>query len=155
MTTEAAGERDGMTRFRAAAWRVLRPLSILGPLALVLSSGVIPPARVETGWATLPLTTLVIAVVLALALLALVRMFAVRGLRTGRPGLSAREAGVVALLVFLMAWWAMGLSLLAHGPGEGDGIGSLAYINGAFGSMVAIGVLFAWAVRRPDRRVSE
>jgi len=138
-----------MDRFRAAAWWLLRPLAVVGPLALVLSSGVLPPTRPETGWATLPLSTLVMAVILILALLALARSFSVRALRTGRPGLAAREAGVVALLVFLMAWWAMGLSLLAHGPSGNDGIGSLAYINGAFGTLVCIGVLFTWAVRRP------
>ncbi|MEO8263631.1 MAG: hypothetical protein ABI566_13775 [Pseudolysinimonas sp.] len=149
MTTEAAGDSERMERFRQLAWQALRPLSIIGPLALVLSSGVIPPTRVETGWATLPLSTLIMAVVLALVLLALVRSFSVRGLRTGHPGLSSREAGVVALLAFLLAWWCLGLSLLAHGPGENDGIGSLAYINGAFGTMVAVGVLFTWAVRRP------
>ena len=137
-----------MDRFRAAAWWILRPLAVVGPLALVLASGVLPPSRPETGWATLPLTTLVIAVVLCLALLALARSFSVRGLRTGRPGLAPREAGVVALLVFLMAWWALGLSLLAHGPGGNDGIGSLAYINGMFGVLVCVGVLFRWAVRR-------
>ena len=146
-----------MDRFRSAAWWVLRPLAIVGPLALVLSSGVIPPMRTETGWATLPLSTLVIAVILALVLLALVRTFSVRGLRTGRPGLTAREAGVVALLVFLIAWWRMGLSLLAHGPGDNDGIGSLAYINGMFGVLVCTGVLFRWALRRnpePERTPS-
>ena len=134
MSTEAAGESQGFERFRAAASRLLPPLAIVGPLALVLASGVIPPARPETGWATLPVTTLIFAAILVLALLALVRTFAVRGLRTGRPGLTSREAGVVALLVFLMAWWCMGLSLLAHGPGGNDGIGSLAYINGSFGT---------------------
>jgi hypothetical protein len=148
MTSEAAGESQGMERFRAAAWWLLRPLTIVGPLALVLSSGVFPPARPETGWATLPLTTLIFGAILALALLALVRTFAVRGLRTGSPGLSSREAGVVGLLVFLMAWWCMGLSMLAHGPGDNDGLGSLAYINGSFGTVVCIGVLFAWATRR-------
>jgi hypothetical protein len=116
---------------------------------------VLPPARPETGWATLPLTTLIAAAILALALLALVRTFAVRELRTGRPGLSARESGVVGLLVFLTAWWCMGLALLARGPGDGDGIGSLAYINGAFGVMVCVGVLFRWATQRPGRGVSE
>ncbi len=148
MTSEAAGESQGFERFRAAAWRVLPPLAIVGPLALVLFSGVLPPTRSETGWATLPLTTLIFASVVALALLALVRTFAVRDLRTGQPGLNSREAGVVALLVFLMAWWCIGLSMLAHGPGPNDGIGSLAYINGSFGTVVCIGVLFAWATRR-------
>ncbi|MBC7894521.1 MAG: hypothetical protein H7066_03855 [Cytophagaceae bacterium] len=137
-----------MERFRAAAWRLLPPLAIVGPLVLVLASGVIPPSRPETGWATLPVTTLAFAAIVALALLALVRTFAVRGLRTGLAGLTSREAGVVALLTFLMAWWCMGLSMLAHGPGTNDGIGSLAYINGSFGTLVCIGVLFAWATRR-------
>ena len=155
MTTEAAGDSRDFERFRAAAWWLLRPVAVVGPLALVLASGVIPPARPETGWATLRLTTLVFASILALALLALVRTFAVRGLRTGQPGLTAREAGVVALLIFLMAWWCMGLSMLAHGPGGNDGIGSLAYINGSFGTMVCIGVLFAWALRRPREHISE
>lgn len=148
MTSEAAGESRSAERFRAAAWRVLPPLAIVGPLALVLSSGVLPPARPETGWATLPVTTLIFAAILVLALLALVRTFRVRGLRTGRYGLTFRESAVVALLVFLMAWWCMGLSMLAHGPGGGDGFGSLAYIHGAFGSLVCIGVLFAWGTRR-------
>jgi hypothetical protein len=146
-----------MDRFRSVAWGTLRVVAIAGPLALVLSSGVIPPMRAETGWATLPLSTLVIAVILALVLLALVRTFSVRGLRTGRPGLTSREAGVVALLVFLIAWWCMGLSLLAHGPGANDGIGSLAYINGMFGVLVCTGVLFRWALRRnpePERTPS-
>lgn len=148
MSSEAGDGPARMDRFRAAAWWVLRPLAIVGPLVLVLSSGVIPPMRAETGWATLPLSTLVIAVLLALALLALLRTFAVRGLRTGRHGLTSREAGVVALLVFLLAWWCMGLSLLAHGPGPDDGIGSLAYINGMFGVLVCTGLLFRWALRR-------
>ena len=139
-----------MERFRAVMWWALRPLAVVGPLGLVLSSGVLPPSRPETGWATLPLSTLIVAVILCLALLALVRSFAVRGLRSGRPARSLRARGVgVALLVFLIAWWALGLSLLAHGPGSNDGIGSLAYINGMFGTLVATGVLFTWAVRRP------
>jgi hypothetical protein len=137
-----------MDGFRAVAWWMLRVVAIAGPLALVLSSGVIPPTRPETGWATLPLSTLIIAVILALSLLALVRTFSVRGLRSGHPGLTAREAGVVGLLVFLLAWWCMGLSLLAHGPSGNDGVGSLAYINGMFGTLVTTGVLFRWALRR-------
>ncbi len=151
MTSEAAGESQGFERLRAAMARLLSPLAIVGPVALVLASGVLPPTRPETGWATLPLTTLIFASIVALAMLALVRTFAVRGLRTGQPGLTAREAGVVALLTFLMAWWCMGLSLLAHGPGDNDGIGSLAYINGSFGTVVCIGVLFAWGTRRASR----
>jgi hypothetical protein len=148
MTTEAADRGSGIDRFRAAMWWLLKPFAVVGPLALVLSSGVIPPTRPETGWATIPLTTVFFAAILTLALLALVRTVAVRGLRTDRPGLTSREAAVLALLVFLMAWWCMGLALLAHGPGESDGLGALAYIHGSFGTLVCIGVLFAWATRR-------
>jgi hypothetical protein len=148
MTTEAAHAGRGIDRFRAAMWGLLKPFAVIGPLALVLSSGVIPPARPETGWATIPLTTVVFAAILMLALLALVRTVAVRGLRTNLPGLASREAGVAALLIFLMVWWCMGLSLLAHGPGESDGLGALAYIHGSFGTLVCIGVLFAWTTRR-------
>lgn len=138
-----------MTRFRALAWGALRPLAIVAPVALVLCSGALPPARPETGWATLPVTTLVLAAILMLALLALARSFSIRALRTGVAGVTDREAVVIALLTFLVAWWCLGLSLLAHGPGDGDGLGSLAYIHGMFGTIVCTGVLFAWAVRRP------
>jgi len=137
-----------MDRFRSIMTFALKPLAIVAPIALVLCSGVLPPARPETGWATLPVTTLILAALLMLALLALVRTFSVRALRTGIPGITDREAGVVALLTFLLAWWCMGLSLLAHGPGGGDGIGSLAFINGMFGTIVCIGVLFRWATKR-------
>ena len=137
-----------MTRFRALAWGALRPLAIVAPVALVLCSGVLPPARPETGWATLPVTTLVLATVLMLALLALARSFSIRALRTGVAGVTGREAVVIALLAFLVAWWCLGLALLAHGPGNGDGLGSLAYIHGMFGTIVCTGVLFAWALRR-------
>lgn len=137
-----------MDRFRAIMAFALKPLSVVGPLALVLFSGALPPTRPETGWATLPLTTVILAAMLMLALLALVRLVAVRALRTGIPGITDREAGVAALLIFLMAWWCFGLSLLAHGPGGGDGIGSLAYINGMFGTIVCTGVLIRWTTKR-------
>lgn len=137
-----------MDRFRAAMAFILKPLAVLGPLALVLCSGVLPPTRPETGWATLPLAMVILAAALMLTLLALVRMFSIRTLRTGIPGITDREAGVVALLAFLLAWWCVGLSVLAHGPGSGDGFGSLAFINGMFGTLVCTGVLFRWATKR-------
>jgi hypothetical protein len=148
MTTEAAGDSDRMLRFRAIATRALGPVSILGPIALVLSAGLIPPAREEAGWATMLGVTAVVAVVLLFVMLAEVRLFRVKWLRTGTHGLTAHESGVLALHVFLLLWWCVGLRLLAGGPGADDTIGSLAFINGMFGTVVTLGILIRSATRR-------
>ena len=121
MTSEAAGDSDRMRRFRAIATRALGPVSILAPLALVLSAGLIPPAREETGWATMLGVTAVIAVVLLFVLLAAgAGSSRVQWLRTGTHGLTARESGVLALHVFLLAVVVHGPALLAGGPGPDD-----------------------------------
>ena len=138
-----------MDRFRAIATRALGPYSILAPIALVLSAGLIPPAREETGWATVLGVTAIIAVVLLFVLLVLVRLFRAKWLCSGTHGLTARESGVFALHVFLLLWWCLGLRLLADGPGSGDGLGSLAFINGMFGALVTLGILIGSAIRRP------
>lgn len=138
----------GVARFRDIATRALGPFSILAPIALVLCAGLIPPSRQETGWATVLGVTAIIAVVLLFALLVLVRLFRAKWLRSGTHGLTARESGVFALHVFLVLWWCFGLRLLAGGPGSGDTTGSLAFINGMFGSAVTLGILFRSAMRR-------
>jgi hypothetical protein len=137
-----------MARFRALATSALRPFSILAPIALVLSAGLIPPAREESGWATVLGVTAIIAVVLLFLLLVLVRLFRAKWLRSGAHGLTARESGVFALHVFLVLWWCLGLRLVANGPGSGDGFGSLAFINGMFGTLVTLGILIHSATRR-------
>jgi hypothetical protein len=137
-----------MLRFRDIATRALGPFSILAPIALVLSAGLIPPVREETGWATVLLVTAVIAVVLLFALLVLVRLFRAKWLRSGVYGLTTRESAVFAIHVFLVLWWCFGLRLLAGGPGPGDTTGSLAFINGMFGAAVTLGILIRSATRR-------
>jgi hypothetical protein len=148
MTAEAAGESHRVARFRELATRALGPYSILAPIALVLSAGLIPPARQENGWATVLGVTTIIAAVLLLAMLALVRLFRTKWLRTGTRELTSRESGVFALHAFLLLWWCLGLRLLANGPGPNDGFASLAFINGMWGTLVTLGILIAWATRR-------
>ncbi|MEQ1738099.1 MAG: hypothetical protein ABL886_17065 [Rhodoglobus sp.] len=148
MSVEAAGEGQGVERFRDVATRALAPYSILAPIALVLSAGLLPPAREETGWATVLGVTAIIAVVMLFALLVTVRLFRAKWFRSGTHGLTLRESGVFALHVFLLLWWCFGLRLLANGPGPGDGIGSLAFINGMFGTLVTLGILIHSATRR-------
>ena len=141
-------ESNRMRRFREIATRALGPFSILAPIALVLCAGLLPPAREETGWATILGVTAIIAVVLLFVLLVMVRLFRARWLRTGEPGLTARDAGVFALHVFLVLWWCVGLRLLSGGPGRDDTIGALAFINGMFGAAVTLGILIRSATRR-------
>lgn len=147
--TDPHPESNRSRRFREIATRALRPVSVVGPLALVLSAGLIPPAREEFGWATVLGTTTIIAVILLFAWLTLVRLFAVQWARTGLRELSFRESGLLALHVFFLVWWCLGLRALAHGPGPGDGFGFLAFINGGFGAGVTLGLLLRSASRRP------
>ena len=141
-------ESNRMPRFRTIATRVLGPYSILAPIALVLCAGLLPPSREENGWATILGVTAVVAVVMLFALLVLVRLFRAKWLRSGVRLLNARESGVFALHVFLVLWWCFGLRLLSAGPGPGDSMGSLAFINGMFGAAVTIGILIHSATRR-------
>ena len=128
-------------RFRRVVTAGFRPLSVIAPIALVLSAGIIPPASPPDG-STLLLSTLIIGVVLLPVLLALVRVWDLRWARTGERLFSRREAWTVTLLAFLLAWWCMGLTMLAHG----EGYGGLAFVNGMFGVLVTVGVLFRWAI---------
>ncbi|HEX7834448.1 MAG TPA: hypothetical protein VF479_03140 [Pseudolysinimonas sp.] len=145
--SESEPESGRVARFRDIATRALGPYSILAPVALVLSAGLIPPSREEHGWATVLGVTAIIAVVLLFVLLVMVRLLRAKWLRSGTRGLTLRESGVFALHVFLLLWWCFGLRLLANGPSSGDGIGSLAFINGMFGTAVTLGVLIHSATR--------
>lgn len=148
MTDAPEPESSRVAGFRAIATQALGPFSILAPIALVLCAGLIPPAREESGWAPVLGVAAVTAVVLLFALLVLVRLFRAKWLRTGVHGLTFRESGVFALHVFLLLWWCVGLRLLAGGPGPDDTIGSLAFINGMFGTAVTLGILIRSATRR-------
>jgi hypothetical protein len=141
-------ESHRVARFRALATGALRPFSILAPIAVVLCAGLLPPSRDEHGWATLLGSAVIAAVILLFALLVLVRLFEAKWLRAGVRGLTLRESGVFALHVFLLGWWCVGLRFLAGGPGSDDGFGSLAFINGMFGTAVTLGILIHSATRR-------
>lgn len=155
MTTDARDEPRGAVRFRELASAALRPLSVVIPVALVVCAGLVPPARNETGSVTILGATTVIAILILFALLALDRTFRAKWLRTGTTLLTGRESAVLALMTFLAGWWCFGLRLLSQGPGGGDGIGATAFIDGGFGTLMTIGVLFYWATRRPPARSSE
>jgi hypothetical protein len=140
-------------RFRRFVTRAFRPLSVMGPALLVVCAGLIPPVRAEEG-STLLRDTAIIAVVVLAALLVLVRVWELRWARTGNRLFTRREAWTVTLLAFLLAWWSMGLAILAHGPGPADHLGALGFVNGMFGVLVTTGVLFAWGLRRPSAAAS-
>ncbi len=140
---EGTPEHPRTRRFRRIATRAFRPLSILAPIALVVSAGLIPPAHPIAGSTLLPDTAL-IAVVLLAVLMALVRVYELHWARLGERLFTRREAWTVLLLTFLLAWWCMGLNMLANS----EGYGGLAFVNGMFGVLVTVGVLFRWATRR-------
>ena len=125
-------------RFRRVVTSAFRPLSIVAPIALVLAAGVLAP----TPWLG---QVLIIAIVLLAVLMTLVRVWDLRWARAGRKLFSTREAWTVLLLAFLLAWWTMGVGMIA----VGEGYGSLAFVNGMFGVLVTTGVLFYWALRKP------
>ena len=141
---EGNPEHPRTRRFRRFATRAFRPLSILGPVALVVSAGLIPPPHPIEG-STLLRDTALVAVVLLAVLLTLVRVYELHWARLGDRLFTRREAWTVLLLAFLLAWWCMGLNMLANS----ESLGGLAFVNGMFGVLVTVGVLFRWATRRP------
>jgi hypothetical protein len=108
-----------------------------------VSAGLIPPPHPIEGSTLLRDTTL-IAVVLLVVLLTLVRVYEVHWARVGERLFTRREAWTLLLLTFLLAWWCMGLHMLANS----EGLGGLAFVNGMFGVLVTVGALFRWALRR-------
>lgn len=150
LSPEGPPEPRRTRRFRRAATRAFRPLSIIAPMALVLATGVIPPATVP-GTSSLLVAMFIIGVLVLVTLLALVRVWDLRWARTGERLFTRREAWTVLLLTFLMGWWCMGLVMLTHG----EGYGGLAFVNGMFGVLVTTGVLFYWATRPvPERPIA-
>jgi hypothetical protein len=141
-TPEGVPEPRRTRRFRRVMTRLLRPVSVVAPIALVLATGVIPPVALPEG-STLLISSVIIAAVLMIVLLALARVWDLRWARLGERLFTRREAWTVALLIFLLAWWCMGLAMLARG----EGYGGLAFVNGMFGVLVTTGVLFRWALR--------
>src|SRR5689334_15080048 len=103
-------------RFRHFVTWAFRPLSVVAPVALVVAAGVTSP----TPWLG---QVLIIAVVLLAVLLTLVRMWDLRWARMGVRLFTRREAWTVTLLAFLLAWWTMGVGMIA----VGEAYGSLAF----------------------------
>jgi len=148
-TPEGIPEPRRTRRFRRFVTRAFRPLSIIAPIALVLTTGIIPPATLPEG-STLLIASVIIAVVLMAVLLTLTRVWDLQWARRGERLFTRREAWTVTLLAFLLAWWCMGMVMLTHG----DGYGGLAFVNGMFGVLVTVGVLFRWATRPVPERPS-
>jgi hypothetical protein len=137
-------------RFRRFMTTAFRPLSVIAPIALVLTTGIIPPATFPEG-STLLVSMIIVGVILLGILVALVRTWDLRWARTGERLFTRREAWTVLLLAFLLAWWCLGMVWITHG----DGYGGLAFVNGMFGVLVTVGVLFYWATRPiPERATS-
>lgn len=125
-------------RLRRITTRAFRPLSIIAPIALVLAAGVTAPSPLLAQIA-------IVAVILLATLLTLVRVWDLHWAHRGERLFTRREAWTVVLLTFLLAWWIMGVAMLANG----EGYGGLAFVNGMFGVLVTFGVMFRWALRRP------
>ncbi len=125
-------------RFQRFATRAFRPLSVMAPVALVVAAGVTSPTPFLGQMA-------IVAVVLLAVLLTLVRVWDLRRARTGQQHFTTREAWTVTLLTFLLAWWTMGVAMIA----VGEPYGTLAFVNGMFGGLVTTGVLFRWALAKP------
>ena len=110
---EGTPEHPRTRRFRRFATRAFRPLSIVGPVALVVERRADPAAASDEG-STLLRDTAIIAVVLLAVLLTLVRSGICAGRGIGDRLFTRREAWTVLLLAFLLAWWCMGVAHAAR-----------------------------------------